>query len=113
MNRPCCGFASVTERPEVTARGHWRFRCRTREPQFNERSTDVLNQTCLPSDIITLVVFYRLRYRLTLRDLSEILTLRGIEISYEVDRDWKTSCCPQAAARHQTRYGLTAAEARR
>jgi putative transposase len=43
---------------------------------FNERSGGVLNRTCLPSDVIVFVVFCRLRYRLTLRDLSEILLLR-------------------------------------
>ena len=31
-----------------------------------------------PSDVIAVVVFCRLRYRLTLRDLSEILALRRI-----------------------------------
>ena len=33
------------------------------------------------------------RYRLTLRDLSKILALRGIEVSYEAVRDWGRSCC--------------------
>jgi transposase-like protein len=40
----------------------------------------VLNRTSLPSDVIAFVVFCRLRYRLTLRDLSQILLLRGIEV---------------------------------
>jgi putative transposase len=43
----------------------------------------VLNRTCLPSDIIAFVVFCRLRYRLTLRDLSEILLLHGFTVSHE------------------------------
>ncbi len=54
----------------------------------------MLNRTCLPSDIIAFVVFCRLRYRLTLRDLSEILALRGIEISHEAVRDWETKLLP-------------------
>jgi len=54
----------------------------------------VLNRTCLPSDIIAFVVFCRLRYRLTLRDLSEIMALRGIEVSYEAVRDWETKLLP-------------------
>jgi hypothetical protein len=40
------------------------------------------------------VVFCRLRYRLTLRDLSEILQLRGIEVSHEAIRDWDTKLLP-------------------
>ena len=73
MNCVCCGSAAVTERRELTARGYRRFRCRSCGRQFNERSGGVLNRTFLPSDIIAFVVFCRLRYRLTLRDLSEIM----------------------------------------
>ncbi len=54
----------------------------------------MLNRTCLPSDLIALMVFCRLRYRLTLRDLSEIMTLRGIDVSYEAVRDWKAKLLP-------------------
>ncbi len=85
-----CGSASVTERREVTAQGYRRFHCRDCSRQFNERSGGALNRTCLPSDIIAFVVFCRLRYRLTLRDLSEILLLRGIVVSHEAIRDWET-----------------------
>ena len=94
MNCSCCGSMAVTERPEVTARGYRRFRCRTCGQQFNERSGGVLNRTCLPSDIIAFVVFCRLRYRLTLRDLSEIVVLRGIEVSHEAIRGWETKLLP-------------------
>ena len=87
MNCVCCGSAVVTERPEVTARGYRRFRCRDCGRQFNERSGGVLDRTCLPSDIIAFVMFCRLRYRLTLRDLSEILALRGIEVGGKAAAD--------------------------
>ena len=72
MNCVRWGSAAVTERPEVTACGYRRFRYRISGRQFNERSGGVLNRTCKPSDIIAFVVFCRLRYRLTLRDLSEM-----------------------------------------
>ncbi len=87
MDCICCGSAAVTERPEVTSQGYRRFRCRDCGKPFNERSDGVLNRTSLPSDIIALVVFCRLRYRLTLRDLSEILLLRGLIVSHETVRD--------------------------
>jgi putative transposase len=94
MNCMGCGSAAVAERREVTARGYRRFRCRDCGRQFNERSGGVLNRSCLPSDIIAFVVFCRLRYRLTLRDLSEIMALRGIEISHENVRDWEVKLLP-------------------
>jgi putative transposase len=72
-----CGSSAVNERREVTARGYRRYRCRDCGRQFNERSGGVLNRACLPSDIVAFVVFCRLRYRLTLRDLSEIMRCAG------------------------------------
>ena len=94
MNYVCCGSASVAERPEITARRCWRFRCQACGRQFNERSAGLLNRTCLASDVIAFVVLCRLCYRLTLRDLSETLALRGIEVSYEAVRDWETTLLP-------------------
>jgi transposase-like protein len=74
--------------PDQTAHGHRRFRCRDGGKQFNERSDGVLNRASLPSDILAFLVFCRLRYRLTLRDLSEILLLRGLTVSHECVRQW-------------------------
>ena len=83
MNCVGCSSGAVTERPNLTTQGYRRFRCRDCDKQFNERSAGVLNRASLPSDIIAFVVFCRLRYRLTLRDLSEILLLRGFTVSHE------------------------------
>ena len=106
MNCVCCGSEAVTERPEVTAQGYRRFRCRGCGRQFNERTGGVLNRTSLPSDIIAFVVFCRLRYRLTLRDLSEILLLRGIEVSHEAIRGWETKLLPiMGQELRKRRYG--------
>ena len=46
----------------------------------------MLNRTQYPSDVIALVVLWRLRYRLTLRDLAEMFLIRGIVFSYEAVR---------------------------
>jgi putative transposase len=92
-----CGSAAATERPERTARGYRRFRCRTCGKQSNERSGGVLNRTHYPSDVIALVVLWRLRYRLTLRDLSEMFLQRGIVFSHEAVRDWEAKLAPVLA----------------
>jgi len=39
-----CGSEAVTERPERTAQGYRRFRCRACGKQFNERSGTLLNR---------------------------------------------------------------------
>ncbi len=90
----CCGSTAVTERPDCTARGYRRFRCRDCGKQFNERSAGPLNHTQYPSDIIALVVLWRLRYRLTLRDLAEMSLERGIVFSHEAVRDREAKLAP-------------------
>jgi transposase-like protein len=92
-----CGSAATTERPERTARGYRRFRCRDCGKQFDERTAGALNRTQYPSDIIALVVLWRLRYKLALRDLPEMFLIRGIVFSHEAVRDWETKLTPALA----------------
>src|SRR5690349_6671043 len=92
-----CGSAAVSERPERTAQGYRRFRCRACGKQFNERSGGVLNRAQYPSDVIALVVLWRLRYKLSLRDLPEMFAVRGIVLSYEAVRDWEAKLAPALA----------------
>src|SRR6202790_5101751 len=89
-----CDAAEVSERPERTARGYRRFRCCACGKQFNERSGGILNRARYPSDVIALVVFWRLRYKLSLRDLPEMFLIRGIEFSHEALRDWEAKLTP-------------------
>jgi putative transposase len=58
-----CGSTAVLERNERTTQGYRRFRCRACGKQFNERSESALNRTQYPSDVIALVVLWRLRYK--------------------------------------------------
>jgi putative transposase len=89
-----CDAAKVSERPERTSRGYRRFRCLACGKQFNERSGQILNRVRYPSDVVALVVFWRLRYKLSLRDLPEMFLIRGIEFSYEAVRDWEAKLTP-------------------
>src|SRR6201993_5429161 len=92
-----CGSSGVSERPERTAQGYRRFRCHACGKQFNERSTSLLNRTQYPSDVVALVVLWRLRYKLSLRDLAEMFLIRGIVFSYEAVRDWEAKLTPALA----------------
>jgi hypothetical protein len=98
-----CGGGAITERPDLTARGYRRFRCRDCGKRFNERSAGLLNRAQYPSDVIALVVFFRLRYKLSLRDLAEMFLLRGIEFSHETVRQWEALLTPTliSALRHR------------
>ena len=91
MDCVACGSVAVTERPDRTAQGYRRFRCREYGKQYNERSDTLLNHAQYPSNVIVLVVLWRLRYRLTLRDLSEMFLVRGSAFSHEAVRDWEAT----------------------
>jgi len=92
-----CGSAAVTERAERTVQGYRRFRCRECGKQFNERTGTVLNRAQYPSDVIALVVLWRLRYKLALRDLPEMFAVRGMVFSYEAVREWEAKLTPALA----------------
>ena len=57
----------------------------------------LLNRTQYPSDVIALVVLWRLRYKLSLRDLPEMFAMRGIVFSYEAVREWEAKLTPALA----------------
>jgi transposase-like protein len=92
-----CGSQAITERPERTAQGYRRFRCRACGTQFNERSGTALNRAQYPSDVVALVVLWRLRYKLSLRDLVEMFALRGVVFSHEAVREWEAKLTPALA----------------
>jgi transposase-like protein len=102
-----CGAKAVTERSDRTAHGYRRFRCRACGKQFNERAGTLLNRAQYPSDVIALVVLWRLRYKLSLRDLPEMFLIRGIVFSHEAVRDWKPN-----SRRHWPRVCVATAAAR-
>ncbi len=56
-----------------------------------------MNRAHYPSDLIALVVLWRLRYGLTLQDLSEMFLHRGIVFSHEAVRDWEAKLAPVLA----------------
>ncbi len=77
MRSPVCRSAAVRKRSECTAQGYRRLRCGDCGKQFNERDAGLLNRAQYPSDVIALVVLWRLRYKLSLRDLAEMFLTRG------------------------------------
>jgi putative transposase len=95
MRCPACGSTATRERPERTAQGYRRFRCPCGK-QFNERSADVLNKAQYPSDVIALVVLWRLN-KLSLRDLAEMFLIRGFIFTYEAAREWEAKLTPSVA----------------
>ena len=60
-----------------------------------------------PTDIVLLVVLWRLRYKLSLRDLAEMFLERGFVFTHETVRDWEAKLAPRVAdALRERRRGV-------
>jgi len=77
MPCPCCAVTATTEQPTRTALGDRTFRCPRCRRICNERTGTPCKQVQAPTDVVLLVVLWRLRYKLSLRDLAEMFLERG------------------------------------
>jgi len=91
---PYCAETATTEQPRRTALGYRTFRCRACRRIFNERTGTAFNHLQYPTDLVLLVVLWRLRYKLSLRDLAEMFLERGLAFSHEAVRDWEARFAP-------------------
>jgi putative transposase len=94
MECPYCQSSTTTERPENTTRGYRRFRCRTCTRGFNERTGSLFNRVHYPPDVVCLVVRWRVRYKLSLRDLAELFLERGLVFTHEAVREGESKLAP-------------------
>ena len=90
---PHCESAATSERRERTELGDRRFRCRTCKREFNERTGTRFNHLQYPTDVVCLVVLWRVRYKLSLRDLPEMFLERGLVVTHEAVREWEAQTC--------------------
>ncbi len=82
-----------------TALGYRTFRCPVCRRVCNERTGTPYNYLQYPTDRVLLVVRWRLRYKLSLRDLAEMFLARGFVFSHETVRDWEARFAPLLTTR--------------
>ena len=63
---------------------------------------------CFPGEIVSHAVFLYHRFSLSLRDIEELLALRGITVSYESIRRWSRGFGPQLARKLRREQGTLA-----
>lgn len=95
----CAHGASTmtTQRSKTTQLGYRTFFCRNCKRTFNERTGTPFNYLEFPTDIVLLVVLWRVRYKLSLRDLAEMFLERGFEFTHEAVREWEARFAPLVA----------------
>ncbi len=100
---PHCAATTTTEQARRTALGYRTFRCRACGRFCNERTGTPYNALQYPTDVVLLVVLWRLRYKLSLRDVAEMFLVRGIVFTHETVRDWEARFAPLLTARLQAK----------
>ncbi len=91
---PKCQSTEVSLLKRQTSLGYQCFRCKRCRCTFNERSGTVFNFLEYPTDLVLMVVRWRLRYCLSLRNLSEMMLERGFEFTHEAVRSWEERYAP-------------------
>ena len=94
MPCPYCASSRTACQPKTTALGYQIFRCAGCRRTFNERTGTPFNFLEYPTDIVLLVVLWRLRYKLSLRDLAEMFLERGFVFTHEAVREWEERFAP-------------------
>jgi len=60
----------------------------------SERTGTRFNHLQYPTDVVCLVVLWRVRYELSLRDLPEMFLERGLVFTHEAVREWEAQLAP-------------------
>src|SRR5687768_8888126 len=97
MSCPHCLAATTIERKQRTQLGYRTFRCPPCRRTFNERTGTPFNYLEFPTDIVLLVVLWRVRYKLSLRDRAEMFLHRGFAFTHEAVRAWEARFAPLLA----------------
>jgi len=98
MPCPYCRSPKTNRLNRTTALGYQIFRCRRCTRQFNERTGTPFNFLEVPTDIVFQVVLWRLRYKLSLRDVAEMFLVRGFAFTHETVREWEERFAPLLTA---------------
>jgi len=103
MACPYCQGDAAQVTGRTTSLGYQAFRCRPCRRTFNERTGTAFNHLQVPTDIALLVVLWRLRYKLSLRDLAEMFLTRGFTFTHETVREWEARFAPLLTERLRTK----------
>jgi putative transposase len=94
MKCPHCQSENTQPYTKTTSLGYQVFNCHDCRRTVNERTGAAFNHLQFPTDIVLLVVLWRLRYKLSLRDLTEMFLVRGDAFTHEAVREWEARFAP-------------------
>ena len=103
MACPHCPSSTTRRRKERTSLGYRTSCCASCRRRFNERTGTPFNDLQYPTDVVLLAVLWRLRYKLSFRDVAEMLLQRGYEVTHETVRMWEFRFAPLLSERLRTK----------
>lgn len=86
MNCPCCSSSATARLARNTSLGYPTFRCLHCGRMFNKRTATPSNCLQFPTAVVLPVVLWRMRYKLSLRNLAETFLVRGFDFTHEAVR---------------------------
>jgi putative transposase len=111
MHYPHCHSEDTRVRSRTTNLGYPLHFCRSCQRTSNERTGTSFNHIEVPTDIIFQVLYCRLRFKLSYRDVAELFWLRGFHFTHETVRDWSERFAPELAEhirnKRQQTFGRT------
>jgi len=78
---PSCAAPTTSQMARRTTLGYRMFHCHSCGRACNERTGTPFNHLHVPTDIAVLVVLWRLQYRLSLRNVAEMVLTRGFSFT--------------------------------
>lgn len=88
MDCPHCSFQSTRQLESMTQLGYKQYCCNNCNRQFNERTGSAFNFIEYPTEVVMLVVYHYVRFKLSLDDVVELMAVRGFIISHQTVHNW-------------------------
>ncbi len=88
MNCPHCESKNIYECKRKTQLGYKQYRCRSCFRQYNERTETKFNYIEYPNEIIILAIHHYYRFKVSLDDVTELMSIRGINLNHQTIHHW-------------------------
>jgi len=88
VNCPYCQSSKTHACKTETNLGYQEYRCYSCGKQYNERTGTPFNFVEYPTEVVMIAVFYYYRFKVSLDDVVELMTLRGFNLSHQTVHNW-------------------------
>lgn len=88
MNCPHCNASAIRTLKQTTILGYEQYYCRSCCSQFNERTGTAFNFIEYRTEVVMLAVYYYFRFKVSLDDVVELMSLRGFHLSHQTIHNW-------------------------